>query len=319
VAGGEREDMVEEVTRDNSFKETVSQIVLEIASNEKTNTDEEKIEQVRIHQKKIPQTGDESPEKVYSGKETGIDGSDNEELKETVELISKTVEDKIAEILAKIENLDSKIMERAKSLKSLDAKRDQEKKYLKRKHGLEESEHYIAFKRELKEMTDQQESDLAAIQLLKNERELNTKLHETLSRFEDEEKEMQKNQEARITAMFAKHETEMKELKKVKKTEILKHVEEDDVMKKLKSQKKELNQHLAKLNAKPEIKTCPECPVCFDSMKPPTRILQCVSGHLVCVECAGKMEKFICPTCKQEISGRATAMERFLRTLYNLD
>merc|ERR1719186_1753147 len=34
VAGGEREDMVEEVTRDNSFKETVSQIVLEIASNE---------------------------------------------------------------------------------------------------------------------------------------------------------------------------------------------------------------------------------------------------------------------------------------------
>ena len=129
---------------------------------------------------------------------------------------------------------------------------------------------------------------------------------------------MQENQETRIIAMFVKHETEMKELKKVQKTENVKHLEEDDVMKKLKSQKKELNQYLAKLTTKPET-PCPECPVCYDSMKPPTRILQCVSGHLVCVECAGKMEKFICPTCKQEISGRATAMERFLRTLYNLD
>ena len=27
---------------------------------------------------------------------------------------------------------------------------------------------------------------------------------------------------------------------------------------------------------------CPECPVCFEEMKPPTRIVQCWSGHLIC-------------------------------------
>ena len=30
---------------------------------------------------------------------------------------------------------------------------------------------------------------------------------------------------------------------------------------------------------------CPTCPVCFDTLKPPTRILQCINGHLVCERC----------------------------------
>ena len=30
---------------------------------------------------------------------------------------------------------------------------------------------------------------------------------------------------------------------------------------------------------------CPECPVCFDEMKPPLRIFQCKSGHLICINC----------------------------------
>jgi len=321
VAGGEREDRVEEVIQNNSDEVKVSQTVLEITSKGKTNTGEEKCEPVSTNQKKIPLTKEEPPEKVESGKdsETESDGSDTEELKEAVHSISKTVGDKITEILARIEKRNSKIVEREKSFKSLDEKHDKEKKELKQKHGLEESEHYIAFKGEVKEMTDQLERDLAAIQLLKNKIELNIKLHETLHRIEDEKKNMQKNQETRIIAMVVKHETELEELKKTQKNEILKHLKKDDVLKKLKIQKRELKQHLAKLTAKPEILPCPECPVCFDSMKPPTRILQCVNGHLVCVECARKVERFICPICKQEFSGRATAMEQFLRTLFNHD
>jgi len=305
VAGGEREDRVEEVIRDDSDEENVSQTVLKLKNDGMTICQAEAKE--------------ESTEKVDSGKETGSDGSDNEELKETVSTISKTVEDKIEEILARIEKLNCKIMEREKSLKSLDARHEIEKKHLKEKQSLEEGEHYIAFKNEVKAMTESQEKDLEAIQLLKNERELNHKLHETLHRFEDEEKAMQKSQETKIIAMFVKHETETKELKKTHRNDVLKHLEEDEVMKKLKIQKKELNKHLSKLSAKPEVLPCPECPVCFDSMKPPTRILQCVNGHLVCVECARKVERFICPTCKQEFSGRATAMEQFLRTLFNLE
>ena len=30
---------------------------------------------------------------------------------------------------------------------------------------------------------------------------------------------------------------------------------------------------------------CPACPVCFESLKPPVRILQCINGHLVCERC----------------------------------
>merc|ERR1719318_1607486 len=93
--------------------------------------------------------------------------------------------------------------------------------------------------------------------------------------------------------------------------------EEDEVIMKLKIQKKELKKQLSKLSAKPKILPCPECPVCSDSMRPPTRILQCIGGHLVCEKCARQVDRFICPTCDQEFSGRATAMEQFLSTLFN--
>ena len=35
---------------------------------------------------------------------------------------------------------------------------------------------------------------------------------------------------------------------------------------------------------------CPECPVCFDEMKPPTKIVQCMSGHLICLKCRDRPE-----------------------------
>eukprot|EP00092_Neocalanus_flemingeri_P025016 GFUD01027128.1.p1 GENE.GFUD01027128.1~~GFUD01027128.1.p1 ORF type:complete len:277 (-),score=73.75 GFUD01027128.1:72-902(-) len=59
----------------------------------------------------------------------------------------------------------------------------------------------------------------------------------------------------------------------------------------------------------------PECPVCFEEMKPPTRIIQCREGHLICQECKEKPQVVICPTCKQEFTGRATGMENYLRTI----
>ena len=35
---------------------------------------------------------------------------------------------------------------------------------------------------------------------------------------------------------------------------------------------------------------CPECPVCFEEMKPPTRIAQCMAGHLICLQCKERPE-----------------------------
>eukprot|EP00092_Neocalanus_flemingeri_P027978 GFUD01030375.1.p1 GENE.GFUD01030375.1~~GFUD01030375.1.p1 ORF type:complete len:259 (-),score=61.45 GFUD01030375.1:62-838(-) len=59
----------------------------------------------------------------------------------------------------------------------------------------------------------------------------------------------------------------------------------------------------------------PECPICFEEMKPPTRIIQCRSGHLVCQNCKERPQVVICPTCKQEFIGRAIGMENYLRTI----
>ena len=38
------------------------------------------------------------------------------------------------------------------------------------------------------------------------------------------------------------------------------------------------------------IPSCPECPICFDEMKPPTKIAQCLSGHLICLHCKERPE-----------------------------
>eukprot|EP00092_Neocalanus_flemingeri_P020769 GFUD01022504.1.p1 GENE.GFUD01022504.1~~GFUD01022504.1.p1 ORF type:complete len:259 (+),score=55.79 GFUD01022504.1:46-822(+) len=59
----------------------------------------------------------------------------------------------------------------------------------------------------------------------------------------------------------------------------------------------------------------PECPICFEEMKPPTRIIQCRSGHLICQQCKERPQVVICPTCKQEFTGRAFGMENYLKTI----
>jgi len=64
---------------------------------------------------------------------------------------------------------------------------------------------------------------------------------------------------------------------------------------------------------------CPNCPVCFDSLKPPTRILQCINGHLVCEKCRLQPQVEVCPTCRESFTGRATAMEQHLRALFQME
>jgi len=59
----------------------------------------------------------------------------------------------------------------------------------------------------------------------------------------------------------------------------------------------------------------PACPVCLEEMVPPTRIFQCGNGHLVCETCKNGLRPCICPECRQDIIGRATAMEALLRSL----
>jgi len=60
-----------------------------------------------------------------------------------------------------------------------------------------------------------------------------------------------------------------------------------------------------------------ECPVCLTEMVPPTRIWQCSAGHAICQSCKrNKNIKKKCPTCRQEIIGRATTLEKMAASLF---
>ena len=62
----------------------------------------------------------------------------------------------------------------------------------------------------------------------------------------------------------------------------------------------------------------PDCPVCMEEMVPPLlRIHRCRHGHLVCSACLPGLEKK-CPTCREEIMGRATAVEQIIRQALDL-
>jgi len=59
-----------------------------------------------------------------------------------------------------------------------------------------------------------------------------------------------------------------------------------------------------------------ECPICFEEMRPPTRIWQCVDGHAICEGCRGKLESKGCPSCCRSIDGRNIALEKMAISLY---
>ena len=39
---------------------------------------------------------------------------------------------------------------------------------------------------------------------------------------------------------------------------------------------------------------CPECPICLDDMKPPTKIIQCKGGHFICEKCRARPSVRFC-------------------------
>merc|ERR1712130_295302 len=55
----------------------------------------------------------------------------------------------------------------------------------------------------------------------------------------------------------------------------------------------------------------PECPVCFEKMPPPVQIFHCVNGHFVCGACKPNVQE--CPTCRNQMAGRAHGTEEMLR------
>jgi len=68
--------------------------------------------------------------------------------------------------------------------------------------------------------------------------------------------------------------------------------------------------------------TGPECPVCFEELKPPLKVVQCEAGHKICepcsqsVWCASQAEP-VCPGgCGAKLIGRDHGMEAFLQQIF---
>jgi len=68
--------------------------------------------------------------------------------------------------------------------------------------------------------------------------------------------------------------------------------------------------------------TAPECPVCFDELKPPLKVVQCVAGHKICEPCSesswcASQAKPVCPGgCGAKLIGRDHGMEAFLEQIF---
>ena len=50
--------------------------------------------------------------------------------------------------------------------------------------------------------------------------------------------------------------------------------------------------------------------VCFNQFGPGDELHQCYSGHIVCGDCRPNLHQ--CPTCRGQMTGRATAFEQHL-------
>ena len=59
----------------------------------------------------------------------------------------------------------------------------------------------------------------------------------------------------------------------------------------------------------------PECPICFEEMRPHLQIFNCRNGHLVCSVCKPRVS--VC-MCREEYMGRATAVEQIIRQMVGL-
>jgi len=69
----------------------------------------------------------------------------------------------------------------------------------------------------------------------------------------------------------------------------------------------------------PPLSLIPECPACYEEMRPPKEIMTCGNGHLICSDCQPLIQGNKCITrCKSSYEGRATAMEQMVRQILGI-
>ena len=107
--------------------------------------------------------------------------------------------------------------------------------------------------------------------------------------------------------------------KKEHQASLLSKLQEDSLCPYDQARVASIRRSLGLLTSRPARLRAPGCPACLEELRPGTKIVQCGAGHLLCLECAARLEQFTCPTCRQEFTGRATAMEHILDRLFCQD
>jgi len=69
----------------------------------------------------------------------------------------------------------------------------------------------------------------------------------------------------------------------------------------------------------PPTSLIPECPACYEEMRPPLQIYTCGNGHLICSTCKAKIKDNRCiKRCGAEYTGRATFAEQMVRQILGI-
>ena len=88
------------------------------------------------------------------------------------------------------------------------------------------------------------------------------------------------------------------------------------VLQELRGLRKEMMKMEARMNNQVQQETVwPQCTKCWESLRPPNAIFQCLGGHVICEGCHESAGQGKCPSCNISLGGRATALESYLRSL----
>jgi len=69
----------------------------------------------------------------------------------------------------------------------------------------------------------------------------------------------------------------------------------------------------------PPTSLIPECPACYEEMRPPLQIYTCGNGHLICSTCKPKIRDNRCiKRCGATYMGRATFVEQMVRQILGI-
>ena len=143
-----------------------------------------------------------------------------------------------------------------------------------------------------------------------------TRCLEHLRNLNCEKDELENGQVQRLGAMQEQQQLAKTQTKEQQRASTLAQLQDPLCLSPVLARAASLRRGLALLTSRPATLQAPACPVCLESLHPPTRIVQCGSGHLVCLQCTARLDRFECPTCRQQLAGRATAMEQLLAELF---